>query len=110
MFGNKTEIIQVIPKQPGKFVLGKYFQWIYFNVKTEKFDTLRSKLTLLVAGKSSDNKLNTLQREGDLYRGIELKDTLDVVWGRWVNWRQVVNLILMGMGAIIVYLVWKRPK
>lgn len=110
MFGNKTEIIQVIPKQPGKFVLGKYFQWIYFNVKSAKFDTLRSKMAISVEGKSSDNRLNTQQREGDLYRGIEFKDTLDVKWSRWVNWRQLVNLILLGMSSVIVYLVWKRPK
>ncbi len=110
MFGNKTEIIQVIPKQPGKFVLGNYFQWIYFNVKTAKFDTLRSKIVISVVGKSSDNRLSTKQSEGDLYRGIEFKDTLDVVWSRWVNWRQVVNLILFGMSSVIVYLVWKRPK
>jgi hypothetical protein len=110
MFGNKTEIIQVIPKQPGKFVLGKYFQWIYFNVKTAKFDTLRSKIEISVEGKSSDNRLNTLRGEAELYRGIEFKDTLDVVWSRWVNWRQVVNLILLGMSSVIVYLVWKRPK
>lgn len=110
MFGNKTEIIQVIPKQPGKFVLGKYFQWIYFNVKTAKFDTLRSKIEISVEGKSSDNRLNTLRGEAELYRGIELKDTLDVVWSRWVNWRQVVNLILLGMSSVIIYLVWKRPK
>ena len=110
MFGNKTEIIQVIPKQPGKFVLGNYFQWIYFNVKTAKFDTLRSKIVISVVGKSSDNRLSTQQSEGDLYRGIEFKDTLDVVWSRWVNWRQVVNLILLGMSSVIIYLVWKRPK
>jgi hypothetical protein len=110
MFGNKTEIIQVIPKQPGKFVLGKYFQWIYFNVKTAKFDTLRSKIEISVEGKSSDNRLNTLRGEAELYRGIENKDTLNVDWSRWVNWRQVVNLILLGMSSVIIYLVWKRPK
>ena len=79
-------------------------------MKIAKFDTLRSKIEISVEGKSSDNRLNTLRGEAELYRGIEFKDTLDVVWSRWVNWRQVVNLILLGMSSVIVYLVWKRPK
>ena len=110
MFGNKTDKIQIIPKQPGKFVLSHYFNWIYFNVKTEQFDTLKSKIVLDITGNSSDRLLNTGQDENEVYRGIENKKTLDVTWTRWVNWSQLVNLILIFLTIVIAFLVWKKPK
>jgi len=110
MFGNKTDKIQIIPKQPGKFVLSHYFNWIYFNVKTEQFDTLKSKIVLDIRGNSSDRLLNTGQDENEVYRGIENKKTLDVTWARWVNWSQLVNLILIFLTIVIAFLVWKKPK
>ena len=110
MFGNKTDKIQIIPKQPGKFALSHYFNWIYFNVKTEQFDTLRSKIVLDITGNSSDHVLNTDRAEDEVYRGIEIKKTLDVSWARWVNWSQLVNLILIFLAIVIAFLVWKKPK
>lgn len=110
MFGNKTDKIQIIPKQPGKFVMSHYFNWIYFNVKTEQFDTLKSKIVLDITGNSSDRLLNTGQDENEVYRGIENKKTLDVTWAKWVNWSQLVNLILIFLTIVIAFLVWKKPK
>ncbi len=110
MFGNKTDKIQIIPKQPGKFVMSHYFNWIYFNVKTEQFDTLKSKIVLDITGNSSDRLLNTAQDENEVYRGIENKKTLDVSWARWVNWSQLVNLLLIFLTIVIAFLVWKKPK
>jgi hypothetical protein len=110
MFGNKTDKIQIIPKQPGKFALSHYFNWIYFNVQTEKFDTLSSKVVLNITGNSSDHLLKTDLSEDELYRGIENKRTLDVSWARWVNWSQLVNLILIFLTIVIAFLVWKKPK
>jgi len=110
MFGNKTDKIQIIPKQPGKFALSHYFNWIYFNVKTEQFDTLKSKIVLDITGNSSDHVLNTDRAEDEFYRGIENKNTLEVSWARWVNWSQLVNLILIFLAIVIAFLVLKKPK
>jgi hypothetical protein len=110
MFGNKTDKIQIIPKQPGKFALSHYFNWIYFNVKSEQFDTLRSKIIVEVTGHSSDHLLKTDLAEDEVYRGIERKSTLDVVWVRWVNWSQLANLLLIFLAIVIAFLIWKKPK
>lgn len=110
MLGNKTEIFEVIPKQPGKFVLGHYFKWIYFNVKLARFDTLKSQVILNVGGKPRDNRLHTEDDLTDLYRGIENKKTLEVAWWRWENYRQFVNLIVLFLGVIIVFLFLKTTK
>ena len=110
MFGNKTDIFRVIPKQPGTFVMEKYFRWIYFNVSSGQFDTLRSAQVLHVTGQPADLILNTSDEKGGIYADIEKRDSLAVRWNRWVNWRQFVNFALFILSGIIVFLYWKARK
>ncbi|MHA8053056.1 BatD family protein [Aquirufa sp. OSTEICH-129A] len=110
MLGDKSEIIQIIPKQPGKFALKQYFYWIYFNTRTEKFDTLRSKINVEIQGQPSDTRLNTSREMEGLYRGLENLNSDDVVWNRWVNWRQLANLTIFSIFVVLVFLVWKTKK
>ncbi|MCZ2476204.1 protein BatD [Aquirufa ecclesiirivi] len=110
MVGDKTEIIQIIPKQPGKFALKQYFYWIYFNTRTEKFDTLRSKIDVEIQGQPSDSRVNTSREMDGLYRGIENMNSDTVVWNRWVNWRQLANLTIFSIFVVLVFLVWKTKK
>src|ERR1044071_5645670 len=46
----------MIPKEPGKYSLGNYFQWVYFNPTTKKYDTLKSKQIVNVQGESKKNQ------------------------------------------------------
>ncbi len=110
MFGNKSDIVRIIPEQAGKFALANYFNWIYFNVDKARFDTLRSKLVLIVKGQPRDRKLDTSLEKGGIYESIELQDSLEVQWNRWVNWRQLVNFVLIIMFGFIVFLFWRASK
>ncbi|MFW5760122.1 MAG: BatD family protein, partial [Cyclobacteriaceae bacterium] len=53
--GTKTYSYYGIPTEPGKFDLGNYFQWIYFNPEAEKYDTLRAGIVVEVSGESKKN-------------------------------------------------------
>ena len=110
MFGNKSDVVRIIPEQPGKFALANYFSWIYFNVDKERFDTLRSQLFITVQGQPRDRKLNTSLEKGGVYEAIEKLDSLQVQWDRWVNWRQLVNFVLMILFGFIIFLFWKASK
>lgn len=110
MFGNKSDVVRIIPEQPGKFALANYFSWIYFNVDKERFDTLRSKLVIRVQGQPRDRKLDTSLEKGGVYEAIEQLDSLQVQWNRWVNWRQLVNFVLIIMFGFIVFLFWRASK
>lgn len=110
MLGNKSEIVRIIPEQPGKFALANYFTWIYFNVDKERFDTLRSSIQLTVVGQPRDRKLDTSLEKGGLYESIENQDSLVVHWNRWANWRQLVNFVLMIMFGFIAFLFWRASK
>ena len=69
--GEKAFDYFVVPRQDGKFPLGRYFQWIYFDPVMEKYDTLRSSKVLEVKGE--DYKLGNISLSGtlSLYDNLE---------------------------------------
>lgn len=66
----KSLTFQIIPKRAGNFALDKYFQWIYFNTNTEKYDTLKSEIILGVTGQ-------TIQTEDTPTAGRTVYDDLE---------------------------------
>ena len=81
VIGEKTFDYFVVPRKDGDFSLARYFQWIYFDSDTEKYDTLRSSRTLQVKGE--DYKLANFSLSGSsgLYDNLEnldsSKETID---------------------------------
>jgi hypothetical protein len=55
--GSKQFSYYIVPNEPGKHNLGDYFQWIYFNPIKRRYDTLRAKTVLNVAGESQKNQV-----------------------------------------------------
>lgn len=56
VLGTKNYNYFVVPKEPGKYKLGDYIYWIYFNTKTARYDTLKSSISLTIKGESTLNK------------------------------------------------------
>ncbi len=110
MIGQKTDIFKIIPEQPGQISMGKYFKWIYFNTDKERFDTLRSSLVLVVKGPPIDRFLHTEEESGGIYNQIEKKDSLTVLWNRWINWRQLVNFVILLLMITLLFLFGKAKK
>jgi hypothetical protein len=55
--GSKSFRYFMIPREPGKYNLGKYFHWIFFNPTTSRYDTLRSNTSVSVEGESKKNEV-----------------------------------------------------
>jgi hypothetical protein len=110
MIGQKTDLFKITPEQPGQISLGKYFKWIYFNTDKERFDTLQSALVLIVKGQPIDRFLHTEDESGGIYSQIEKKDSLIVQWNRWINWRQLVNFVILLMMITLLFLLGKAKK
>lgn len=108
--GTKTFNYFMIPKEPGKFNLGNYFRWVYFNPKTKKYDTLRSQLTVSVTGESKQNEGIQSNDLGSFYDKIDLTDntlrkTASMDWLTWV----FASFILVVLSAS-AYLVLRKVK
>ncbi|MBS1952111.1 MAG: Aerotolerance protein BatD [Cytophagales bacterium] len=107
--GKKTFSYFMIPKEPGEFKLGDYFQWIFFNPQTKKYDTLKSQLTVTVSGESQKNQSIGSNDLGSFYDRIEVADNSPKTYSdsQWVKW--LVNiLVIAGTGVVIFVLLKKR--
>lgn len=110
MIGQKVDVFNISPEQPGQISLGKYFNWIFFNTVKERFDTLRASTILIVKGQPADRFLRTDEEAGGVYSQIEKKDSLSVYWNRWINWRQLVNFVILLVIATLLFLFGKATK
>jgi hypothetical protein len=110
MIGQKVDVFKISPKQPGQISLGKYFTWIFFNTEKLRFDTLHAATVLIVKGQPSDRFLRTDEENGGVYNQIEKKDSLSVYWNRWINWRQLVNFVILLVIATLLFLFGKASK
>jgi len=106
--GTKSFSYFMIPKEPGKYKLSDYFQWVFFNPKTAKYDTLKSQLALYVTGESKKNEAIQSNDLGNFYDRIETTDnTLKAVENKqWQKWA-FNGFILVVLGAS-AYLVFKK--
>jgi hypothetical protein len=106
--GTKTFSYFLIPKEPGKFNLGDYFQWVYFNPKEKKYDTLRSKLTVFVTGESKKNEVIESNDLGSFYDKMNttdnnLKTVSNTNWQKWA-----FTLFLLAVLGASTYLVVRK--
>jgi hypothetical protein len=106
--GNKSFNYFMIPKEPGKYKLADYFQWVYFNPKTSKYDTLKSKLTVDVTGESKKNEAILANDVGNFYNKIGALDNhlVTAQQTNWVKW--AFNGFILAMLGASVYLVIKK--
>ena len=61
-----------IPNEPGQYDMGDYFNWVFFNPDTEKYDTLRSEIQFEVTGESKQNDNISSTDLGSFYDDIDL--------------------------------------
>jgi len=106
--GTKSFDYFMIPKEPGKYKMGNYFQWVFFNPRAKKYDTLQSQLTLNVLGESKKNEAIQASDMGNFYNKIELADnTLRTVkHTAWQGW--AFNSFILVMLAASTYLVLRK--
>ena len=106
--GRKSFSYFMIPKEPGQFNLGDYVQWVFFNPKEKKYDTLKSQLIVYVTGESKKNEAIQSNDLGSFYDKIgDADNTLlslrDARWQMWV-FNGFIAVMLMGAG----YLIFKK--
>lgn len=106
--GTKSFNYFLIPKEPGRYDLGNYFQWVFFNPEKEVYDTLSSKLTVYVTGESKKNEVIQANDAGVFYDKINTADnSLRAIDDTdWVKTSFAVFTLLM-FGASLYLLIRK---
>ncbi len=107
--GTKVFGHYVIPKTPGDYRLSEYFQFIYFNIDKERYDTLRPRVRLTVVGESLKDK--SVIDFGDFYNRLLDESTTprSLQKSRWA--RQSATFILIFLAVLAFGLVlWSRRR
>lgn len=106
--GAKSFSYFMIPKEPGKYKLGDYIQWVFFNPNTKKYDTLKSKQMLTVTGESQKNQSIASNDTGSFYDRIDSTDNTlrSAVKNDWT--KIGINLFILLMLGGSAYLVFRK--
>lgn len=103
--GEKTFDYFIVAKQNGTYPLGRFFQWVFFNPSTARYDTLQSTKTITVAGENLQSASIMDSDTRFVYENIEQLDTTE----KYVDYQNIIRnltnvvvLVLLGiMGWII---------
>lgn len=108
VIGSKSFNYFLIPKEPGTFNLGDYFQFVFFNPSTKKYDTLKSKQIVQVRGESQKNLAIESNDTGSFYDSIETADNTLMTSsdGKWMKYG--LNIFILLMVSTAAYLVFKK--
>lgn len=106
--GKKSFSIYGIPNEPGEFNMGDYFEWIYFNPKLEKYDTLRSEVILNVTGESKKNESIMSNDMGTFYDTMDLTSNELFSLGARERIRTIINVIIFAMVGITALVLFKK--
>ncbi len=108
--GTKSFRYFIVPKEPGQFALGDYFQWIFFNPAKKEYDTLRSQLVINVEGESQRNQAIQSTDVGSFYERIDMTDNTlrSSSQSDWM--KPALNLFIVVMLGASLYLLRSKFK
>ncbi len=110
VYGSKLFTYMAIPKEPGQYDLGKYFQWVYFNPTTQKYDTLKSNLIINVTGESKINVSIEANDRGGFYDLIDEQDETLISMNRDEAIKGFTNIGIFSLLILTAFFALKKSK
>ncbi len=110
VYGSKLFTYMAIPKEPNWYKLGDYFQWVYFNLNTQKYDTLKSALRVRVTGESKMNVSIESNDRGGFYDLIDEKNNDFVSINRDQAIKGFANIGILGLLLATAFFAFKKRK
>ncbi len=106
--GTKSFSYFMIPKEPGTYKLGDYFQWVFFNPETKKYDTLKSTQVVTVSGESQKNQSIGSNDLGSFYDRIDATDnSLKTISNNdWL--KPTINIFIVLILGATAFLLFKK--
>jgi len=106
--GTKSYNFYAIPSEPGEFKMSDYFNWVFFNPRTETYDTLRSDLVLNVSGESRKNQYIASTDLGDFYDKINTTDNdlSSLNADSWIQW--MINIFIVSVMGLTLFILFRK--
>lgn len=106
--GSKEFIYDIIPNEPGLYKLEDKIQFIYFNYKTGKYDTLSPTIPLMITGDSKKNNSISDSDLGPFYNNINIENNTLRKRATEGGLKLFVNLFILVMLVVSAYLIIKK--
>jgi len=106
--GTKTFNYFGIPNEPGAYDLADYFQMVFFNPETARYDTLKSRVGLVVKGESRKNEYISSSDLGSFYDRMGLEENTLVKLSSAGTSRIFANVFIIIMLLLTAVLYLKR--
>ena len=114
--GHKTYTYFIVPHQNGLISLANHFQWIYFDPRTARYDTIQPRVELQVGGKKrlagapalipgGSPETDGVSVANSLYAGIEAMDSTQQPVSVSTLVRSIANglIVVMLLGMLVVF-------
>lgn len=106
--GKKSFNYYGIPNESGEYDLSEYFNWIFFNTRTDQYDTLKSKLIVNVSGESRKNEYILSNDMGLFYDRITDEDNELQSLERKQFLRIIANSLALVMFGLTVFVLFRK--
>jgi hypothetical protein len=106
--GAKSFSYYGIPNEPGTYEFKDYFQWVYFNIRKNDYDTLTSGVVLNVTGESRKNETIIANDLGAFYELIDVEDNGLIKRNDWSTIKIVANVFILLTLAMSVFVLFKK--
>lgn len=106
--GNRSFGYYAIPNEPGQYDLGEYFQWTFFNPKTEEYQTLRSQIKVAVQGESKKNESILATDLGSFYDIIDLQQNELTHRFRYEYLKIFANIFILVMLVLTAVFIFRK--
>ncbi len=97
-----------IPNEPGIYDLGDYFNWTFFNPRTETYETLKSNITVKVSGESKKNETILATDLGSFYDIIDLQDNSLKSRHRYEYFKVFANIFILVMLVLTAIFIFRK--
>ncbi len=108
VYGSKKFNYYAVPNEPGEYDLSKNIEWIYFDPKENKYDTLRTGLNLLVTGESQKNNFIKPKDTNPILESINKESNKLISNKNQLNINVILNIITLTL--IIVFSLFLLRK
>ena len=109
--GEKRFQISIVPKSNGVKNLGNYFNFYYFNARTNKYDTLKSSILIEVSGTNlkTEKAVSDAPNES-IYDGLENENSNISYFDFYSFIRGLSNVCAVFMTGFLIYLFVQNRK
>ena len=108
VYGSKKFSYYAIPNVPGEYDLSKSIEWIYFDPKQNKYDTLRTDINLLVTGESQKYNFIKSKDTNPILEAINKESNKLISNKNQLNINIILNIITLTL--IIVFSLFLLRK